>query len=552
MTLGGNSTSAGAGYALASTGTVTLAGGNNVTLSQNGNAITISAANGGGAAGTNTLGMSNLGNSVGTSGVITGSNLQMAFAGGNNVTLSQSINASSATITVSAANQTVQTQNLHNLTLAGNSTSAGAGYIQISSGTATLAGGNNVTLSQNGNAVTISAFNQSAQTQNMVNATLAGNSTSAGAGYALMSSGTMTIAGGNNVTLSQNGNAVTVSAFNQSNQTAGLYAVSNTTQSSSATVDARSLSFAGAGIASVGATNGSVVVSVPAGGGAAGTNTLGMSNLGNTSGTTGVVTGSNVQFAFAGGNNITLSQSIDASSGTITISAGAGGAAPAGSYFDNMFQQNSVQGITFTSVSTGMFGRVIIQPLAPGNELFPYELSASTMRLGFSNSGSSNASGAFSSSYYFGLYTRVNSTQLSLLNSVSTSYGLAAATNNSASFLGARWLSFNSSQFSAQPVLRAGSRYFFALLARTSSNSYASHSMAGMHLGHSIQRSGYMATAASSNTSFNAWHPFMGVHSLTTHTALPGSLGNADINKASVYANFVPQVIFDAGLGAQN
>src|SRR5512145_2991317 len=41
--------------------------------------------------------------------------------------------------------------------------------------------------------------------------TLSGNSTSAGAGFALVSSGTMTLAGGNNITLSQNGNAITIS-----------------------------------------------------------------------------------------------------------------------------------------------------------------------------------------------------------------------------------------------------------------------------------------------------------------------------------------------------
>src|SRR6476659_3606287 len=54
--------------------------------------------------------------------------------------------------------QSVQTQNLYNVTLAGNT----AGVLaQISSGTMTLAGGNNITLSQAGNAVTISAASQS-------------------------------------------------------------------------------------------------------------------------------------------------------------------------------------------------------------------------------------------------------------------------------------------------------------------------------------------------------------------------------------------------------
>ncbi len=107
----------------------------------------------------------------------------------------------------------------------------------------------------------------------------------------------------------------------QTNQTIGGYALGNTTaQSSSTTMDARSLSFSGLGIASVGYSAGAVVISVPAGG-AAVSDTFGASNLGNTSGTSGVVTGSNLRFVLAGGNNITLSQSVNGSSATITISA---------------------------------------------------------------------------------------------------------------------------------------------------------------------------------------------------------------------------------------
>lgn len=49
----------------------------------------------------------------------------------------------------------------------------------------------------------------------------------------------------------------------QTNQSGNLYAVSNTTQSTSITVDYRSISFHGAGIASVGVSNGSVMISVP-------------------------------------------------------------------------------------------------------------------------------------------------------------------------------------------------------------------------------------------------------------------------------------------------
>lgn len=143
-TISGNTAGVGS---LVSTGTMTLAGGNNITLSQNGNAITISGGAGGGAF---SAGMSNIGNTSGTSGLASN---QLVLAGGNNITLNQSTGAGGNTLSISAASQTVQTQNLHNVTLAGNTAGVMA---QVSSGTLTLAGGNNITLSQNGNAVTIS------------------------------------------------------------------------------------------------------------------------------------------------------------------------------------------------------------------------------------------------------------------------------------------------------------------------------------------------------------------------------------------------------------
>ncbi len=72
----------------------------------------------------------------------------------------------------------------------------------------------------------------------------------------------------------------------------------------------------------------------------------GVSTLGNTLGTTGTI---NKQMIFAGGNNITLSQSINGQSGTITISAGAGGAFAGG-----------VSTLGNTSGSTGLVSSQIV------------------------------------------------------------------------------------------------------------------------------------------------------------------------------------------------
>jgi hypothetical protein len=96
--------------------------------------------------------MSNLGNTAGTSvGTVSS---QLILVGGNNITLSQSINSGSATLTINAQSQSLQTQNIiRDINIAGNTTGTTA---DISSGTLTIAGGNNITLSQIGNAITIS------------------------------------------------------------------------------------------------------------------------------------------------------------------------------------------------------------------------------------------------------------------------------------------------------------------------------------------------------------------------------------------------------------
>lgn len=345
-----------------SSGTMVLLGGNNITLGQNGNSITIIGAAGGGG-GNFSAGISNIGNTAGNTG-ITGT--QLVLAGGNNITLSQFTSPSGATVTVSAGNQSVQTQNAINASIGGNTSGVLA---LVSSGTLFLAGGNNVTLSQNGNSVTISANTaaaatlsisagstsgafqgvtfsnsnnvsfglnngtitasasqvaqtvqtqasgnigatgfatttiagtvvagtnntagftlavppyitaQTTQTQNLIDVSLSGNTAGA---LALVSSGTMILAGGNNITLSQNAQSITISGAAQSNQSMGIYASSNTIgQSSFSTVDARSFTHVGAGNVSVGMSNGSLIIS---GATAIPPSTAGINAAGNTTG----------------------------------------------------------------------------------------------------------------------------------------------------------------------------------------------------------------------------------------------------------------------------
>jgi hypothetical protein len=255
-------------------------------------------------------------------------------------------------------------------------------------------------------------------------------------------------------------------------------------------------------------------------------------------------------FRITGGPGVTVGS--DASGASISAKTAA-----EGSFFENAVQMGSVQqGLAVASVDTNLAGgRLLVQPITPAAELFPFNISATRMLLNFSGgatTSSSNLSAAFSSTFFVGFYTRVNSTQLSLVNSVSKSTAAGASTANYSRFVGPRWLTFHSSAFSSAPTFLEGSRYWFAQLIRTSGAIYTSNSFLqqfGQYHQLSVQRSGSLGEAVGSATSLG-WYPFMGLHSLTTHTALPVTLAHSQINKASSLANFIPHLALDAGLGA--
>jgi hypothetical protein len=167
-------------------------------------------------------------------------------------------------------------------------------------------------------------------------------------------------------------------------------------------------------------------------------------------------------------------------------------------------------------------------------------MTANTAMLQFSISAT--ASSSHSSTVGLGIYTRVNETQLSLLNSVATSWAQAAATNQTASYHGQRWLTIHSSQWSAQPVFDERSQYWFALRVRSSNASHTG-SFVGQFLQNQVQRSGSIMSSVATNTQL-AHYPFMGIHSVS-QTALPVSIAHSDINKNHALANFIPNVVFN-------
>lgn len=624
--IGGNTSGT---LALIRQGTYLLAGGNNVTLSQSGNSVTISAAAGGGGGaftggvsnlgntsgstgtvsqqivfvggnnvtlsqstggnssatitisaanqtlqpiGTHTLGMSNLGNTSGTTGVISGTGLQFILAGGNNITLSQSINGSSATLTISAFNQSLQTE-MTGLTAGMSTLGNTSGTTGLVSRQIVFVGGNNITLSQSVNGqsatLTISAFNQSVQPQSQESNTFGMSNLGNTSGTSGVISGPqiqMLIVGGNNVTLSQslNGSSatLTISAFSQTVQTqmTGLTAGMSTGGNTSGTtglVSNRLVLVGGNNITLSQSVNGqSATLTISAGaGGAAGSQTFGISNLGNTSGTSGVVSGSALQMILAGGNNITLSQSVNGASATVTISAAAGGgAANQMTLWHNGGAIGSGVGNTAGVNTTGSANSLHMFPLVPRGGVLPGDITCLTWFMDVSVSGSTaTLSAAHSSTIDIGIYSSATTAAgtnngeflLTLVNSVRSSWTRAAATANSTGYQGRRYLTIHSSQWSSNPVFYASRNYWVGLRIRTSGAIAQTFIFVGAYAQATQVRSGILGQSVSANSTFMGPGLFHGV-SNNTASVLPNNIVSSQINKQVANAFFFPFITMNA------
>jgi hypothetical protein len=239
-----------------STGTIVFAASGNITASQSTGAgistiwysvpaqTTQSAIEG--------FGVSNTGNTAGNTGISTG--IDFVIAGSGAVTLSQSTAAGRATAWVSVAAQSNQSAIKG---FGASNTGNTAGNTGISTGVDwVLAGSTNITVSESTvgggpNTLWLSVPNVAAG-----NVTFSAGAASAGLGSVVFSNS-------NGVSFGLNGSTITASVLAQSNQTIGLYATGNTTQNSSTTLDARTISFNAIGGATWGYSNGSVQVSVP-------------------------------------------------------------------------------------------------------------------------------------------------------------------------------------------------------------------------------------------------------------------------------------------------
>lgn len=345
------------------------------------------------------VGMSSNGNTAGNTGLVTG---QLVLVGGANITLSGSTNGGSMSLSVVGGAG------------GGGGVALSAGAASVSNGTAVFSNSNGVSFGLNGSTVTASHNGLTSQSNQALSA--------ANGSFTFQ---TAQFSNANGVSFGTSaGSAITASVAAQSAQTMGVYASSNTTaQSSSSTVDARSLSVRGVGAISVGLSGGELLLSVAAG--AQSNQTIGMYALGNTT-----QNSSTTLDARTVSLNGLGAMSVGYSNGSVQLSAPATSSLSATGQVSISVNGSTISiGVPNPSTDTnGFFPNADLELIThqQGNgtiqfdpELFP-TIAFDRIAVPIFHSNTSNSSGSHTLSVVFGLYSR-NGSSLSLISSTSSS-----------------------------------------------------------------------------------------------------------------------------------
>lgn len=232
---------------------------------------------------------------------------------------------------------------------------------------------------------------------------------------------------------------------------------------------------------------------------------------------------------FSNANGVSFGLSTGASAGTITASVAAA-AVPELRHWNN-FSPEPITTVTHTANSMWLF------PL-PSDRVFDGNMTVETLRLGVI--GSISVTSAFSSTWRLGLYTLVNSTQLSLLNSVSQTFGVSGNASNSNQFVnGNRFVTIASSQWSVQPVL-SQTQYWMGVIVNTSS-----HSGSGAFQAALVGRTLVSGLFGVSSSATQKYYPFFGA---VNTSVFPASIAASAVANNNNYGQAVPAVQFLNGL----
>jgi hypothetical protein len=450
-------------------------------------------------------GFSTGGNTAGNTGL---ASAQLVLAGGANVTLSGSTNGGSQTISIIGAG----------------GGAGGLGGIQVSnttytSGTVTFQNANGITFGSSG-ADGISASYNSTQfagtgttfagtnisgsiTHNSLGINLALSAAAGGGGGSVnFAAGTtsgnlasVVFSNSNNVSFGMNGSTITASAAGGGVSTAGLFALGNTTQNSSTSLNLSALSFNALGAMTMGYSGGSIQVSAPATSSISGTGAVSIS-----------VNGS-------------------------TISIGA----PSPTTNTDFFAP--YEDIQLAPAQIGQ-GSLIIDP-----QPFP-NVQFDRVFFPIYNTNTALSSGSHSLSFYLGLYSR-NVSTLSLIGSTSLSTAItqSGTVGSYSLYSGMRAFSVGSTA-----TLSSGN-YWIAFASRTSSGgadgSYSNMALNGGFfvdtlLSGTISYGGYFGSAVNAT---NQLVLGQGFYTATT-TGVPSSMAFSQINGTASNAGNMQAMIF--------
>ncbi len=151
---------------------------------------------------------------------------------------------------------------------------------------------------------------------------------------------------------------------------------------------------------------------------------------------------------------------------------------------------------------------------------------------------STQSTGSFGFTLRVGLYTLANDTQLSLLNSFSSTISRTSqsfATRNN-EFANLRFLTVHSSQWSAQPVLSDGVNYWLLYMASTAGVNVLS-GIAGQQVAGVINTFKGLVGVAQSVAQSSGFAPFWGALSAN---AIPGDISRlTPLSNANVASSFI-------------
>lgn len=244
---------------------------------------------------------------------------------------------------------------------------------------------------------------------------------------------------------------------------------------------------------------------------------------------------------YSGANTLTRTTVLESSDGNSVVNFSAGTknveiVSPAKEVMGpelNVFKNNfnePVNAVAMTANSMFLF------PLPYGMP-FPGNMTAETMRIGFTHNLTVTSS--YASTLRVGLFVLSNSTQLSLINSASSTWSQSGNANNTQSYNGPRFVNIVSSQWSTTPKMYYGEEYYMGIVVSTAGVNTASFQ---------IISAGRSGVSGFLNSASNTSHKFDFFHGIVGTANIPSSVAHSAVSANNNYGIATPVVMIHQGI----